>query len=156
VLSGSIVQRVPGAAAGAVGLEDFLNLIYAVPAPHRSRGSFVVNSDTERQIRQITDAQGQFLWQPSVQAGVPNRFFGSPIYNQDDIPNVPASGTAADVCIFGDFRSGYQIRDRERTSLHRLNELYAEEGLVGFKVRHRVGGAVVWPEALRVLQVPAA
>jgi hypothetical protein len=54
------------------------------------------------------------------------------------------------------YRSGYQIRDRERTSLHRLNELYAEEGLVGFKVRHRVGGAVVWPEALRVLQVPAA
>lgn len=158
LLTGDAVERVETSAAGALTLDDFLNLIYAVPSAHRRSGAFVVNSDTERLVRQMADGTGQYLWQPSVQLGVPNRFFGYPIYSVDDVGTVPGEGATAgsDVAVFGDFKYGYQIRDRQANSVQRLNELYAEEGLVGFKVRHRVGGAVVWPDALRVLRVAAA
>ncbi len=40
--------------------------------------------------------------------------------------------------------------------MQRLNELYAEEGMVGFKFRKRVGGDVVRPEALRILKSKTA
>jgi HK97 family phage major capsid protein len=157
LLTGDAVERVQTAAAGTLTLDDFLNLIYAVPSAHRRSGAFVVNSDTERLVRQMADGNGQYLWQPSVQLGAPNRFFGYPIYSVDDVGTMPGEGApaGADVAVFGDFKYGYQIRDRQANSVQRLSELYAEEGLVGFKVRHRVGGAVVWPDALRVLRVAA-
>lgn len=156
VLNGTVVARVNAAQAGAVTVDDMIALLYAVPAQARANGSFVWSSDTERRVRQLKDANDNYLWQPSVQAGRPATFLGYPAYASEDIPNVPAAGTAADVAVFGDFRMAYQIRDRQTASVQRLNELYAETGEVGFRVRHRVAGGVVRPEALRVLHVPAA
>jgi HK97 family phage major capsid protein len=37
----------------------------------------------------------------------------------------------------------------------RLTELYAEQDLVGVKVKKRVGGGVIRANALRILEVPA-
>ena len=69
---------------------------------------------------------------------------------------MPAAGTAAKVAIFSDIRSGYRIVDRLGMTVQRLTELYAEAGLVGFKVHYRVGGGVIRPDPLRILNVPAA
>jgi len=57
------------------------------------------------------------------------------------------------VAIFGDLRSGYRILDRLGITIQRLTELYAEYGLIGFRVHYRVGGGVIRPNALRVLHV---
>lgn len=109
-----------------------------------------MNSQTELFIQKLKDTTGQYLWQPSVQAGRPATFLGYPVYNQEDVPGIAAGNKAV---IFGDFKAGYRILDRQNTSLTRLNELYAEQGLVGFRVKYRVGGAVVRPEAIKVLRV---
>ena len=71
------------------------------------------------------------------------------------MPVIPSSGTA-DVVIFGDVRAGYRVIDRLGMTLQRLVELYSEQGLIGFKVHFRVGGGVIRPDALRILQVPAS
>lgn len=116
----------------------------------------IVNSKTELALRLLKDSNDQYLWQPSLQQGRPATFAGYPIYNQEDVPQIPATGTAADVAIFGDIRSGYRIIDRLGMTVQRLVELYAESGLVGFKVHYRVGGGVIKPDALRILKVPAS
>ena len=137
------------AAAGAITVEDMLQLVYECPAQYRRNGSFIVNSATELALRKLragsggaaAETLGPFLWQPSVQEGVPNRFLGYPIYNQDDIKTL--ADTAQVIAIFGDIRSGYRIIDRMGMTLQRLTELYAEAGLVGFKIHRRVTGGVM-------------
>lgn len=134
---------------GVALLDDLKKLIYAVPAQHRRNGAFVLSSGTELHISTLKTAGGAYYWQPSVQAGRPNTFLGYAIENQEDVASISAG---ARIAAFGDFQAGYRIYDRQGMSVQRLEELYAEEGMTGFKVRYRVGGDVVRPQALRILK----
>lgn len=150
--SGVGVDRVPAAGA-EVTADDILELVYAVPAQYRMNGVFIMNSQTELTLRKLKDTNDQYLWQPSLQAGRPSTLAGYPVYNQDNMPVVSETAGAYDVIVFGDVRSGYRIIDRLGLTIQRLTELYAEEGLVGFKAHYRVGGGVIRENALRVLEV---
>lgn len=150
ILNNTAVGEVVSGAVGEIDIDDLKNLVYSVPAQYRKNGAFIMNSQTELALQKMKDNNGAYLWQPSVQAGRPATFLGYPVFNQEDVPAVATGNKAV---IFGDFKAGYRILDRQDTSLTRLNELYAEQGLVGFKVKYRVGGAVVRPEAIKVLKV---
>lgn len=154
--TGGGVDDVTAGQVAAVTIDDFKALIYAVPAQARRNGRFVLASTTELALSLLKDSNDQYLWQPSNQAGRPNTFIGYALENQEDVAAIPDSGTAASVAAFGDLNQGYRIYDRLGMSLKRLEELYAEDGMVGFKVRRRVGGDVVNPGYLRLLTVPAA
>ncbi len=153
--AGGGIVSVNTAQNAAVTVDDFKQLIYAVPAQARRNGRFLTASTTELAISTIKDANGQYLWQASVQAGRPNTFLGYAIENQEDVPAIPAAATAAAVAAFGDFTQTYRVYDRLGLSLKRLEELYAEDGMVGFRVRYRVGGDVVNPDYARLLNVIA-
>lgn len=160
--AGGVTSRVSSATdySGTTGqnaknqiLDDLKGLIYDVPAQFRQNGAFVTSSLTELFLSVLKDANGQYLWQASVQAGRPNTFLGYALYNQEDI-----AGIAADKAIaaFGDLQAGYRVYDRAGITIKRLEELYAEDGLVGFKFRKRVGGDVVRPQALKLLRTKSA
>lgn len=155
VLNGAVVTRVNAGQAAAVKADDFIRLAYAVPAQYRRNGAYVVNSQTELAMRLLKDANGQYLWQPALQAGTPASFNGRPIYNQENIPGIPAAMATADVAVFGDFKVGYRIVDRSGMSIKRLAELFSTQGMVGFLAHFRTTGGVVEPDALRILKVPA-
>jgi HK97 family phage major capsid protein len=143
-----LANAVTTAAAGVIIVEDMLDLVYACPKKYRKNGSFVVNSATELALRKLraggsTTTDGPFLWQPSVYAGAPNTFLGRPIYTDDNMETL--AGAEQVIAIFGDFRAGYRILDRKGFGIQRLSELYAEAGLVGFKVHARVGGYLIRP-----------
>jgi len=141
-----IANTITTNASDAIIMEEFMDMLYGCPTQYRKNGAFMVNSSTELAVRKLREKsadstnQGSFLWQPSLQAGVPNSFLGKPIYTQDDIP---AIGAVAIVAIFGDFKSGYRIVDRVGMTIQRLTELYSEAGLVGFKIHKRVTGGVM-------------
>ena len=141
--------------ADTISVEDLIELVYTLPAKYRKNGAFLMNSMTEMAIRNLraevaSGYYGDFLWQPNVQAGRPNTLLGYPIYNQDDM-NYPADATAAKNILFGDFKRGYRIVDRTQMAIARLNELYAEAGLVGFLAYFRVGGGIVQTDCFRAL-----
>jgi len=138
------------AAAGAVTIEKFLEMIYTCPSKFRKGASFLVHSLTELELRKLRwkDAagtyEGGFLWQPSVIEGRPNTFLGYPIHTQDDVATL--AGTEGVLAAFGNFQAGYRILDHtSNMSVQRLVELYAEAGLIGFKVHKRVGGYCIRP-----------
>lgn len=143
--------------SNTAAIEDFLKLIYDCPAQYRKNGVFMVKSSTELAIRELRGdggggaGTGNFLWQPSVQAGKPATFLGYPIYVQEDLTAL--AGAVAPIAMFGDFKQGYRILDRKGITLQRLVELYSEAGLIGFKIHKRVGGAAIMPSksALRML-----
>ncbi|MBE3131291.1 MAG: phage major capsid protein [Acidobacteria bacterium] len=155
----SLVPTVAATAADAVTTDDVLRLIYACPSQYRARGSFVFHSQTElllRLLRATTfDAThfGAYIWQPSVQAGRPATLHGYPCYCADSMPQV-TDGALQRFIIFGDFKSGYRLLDRSGMTIQRLIENYSLAGQIGFRVKRRVGGAVIRPAALRIMIEP--
>lgn len=136
------------AGATAITLDEVLDLEYSVRAPYRTNAKFMMNSKSELALRKLKDLQGQYLWQPSLQVGAPNMFDGKPVLINEKMPDI---ATGAKPIAFGDFRY-LNIADRAGIEIKRLDELYAENGLVGWRVSKRFDSKVVQPEAIKYLQ----
>lgn len=149
LLTNQGIKRIETGAAAAVGTDDFLKLMYGVHSDYRAVGAFLTSSEIELALRTLKNGNGDYVWQPSVQQGMPNKFLGKDIHVQDDFDEL---ATGVDVAAFGDFRSAYQILDRKGLTLTRLNEKYIEDDLVGFRAKSRVGGGVVREEAVSILK----
>lgn len=163
-----IVPRVETLSPGEITVDDLIELEYKVPAKYKKNAAFIMSSATEKLIRKLkaqgTDSGGFLsitsnipLWEPSIQSGRPATLMGYPVYNNDFLPEpvVTVDGADKDVIIFGNFKLGYVILDRAGMSVQRLTELYAEQDLVGLKVKKRVGGGIVRPDAMAVLRLVA-
>lgn len=152
ILNGTVVTRVKTAAADAIASDDVLNLIYALPEQYQPNAVLMFPNTTILAIRKLKDAvSGQYMWQPSLQAGQPASFAGYPVVAQRSIPAINSS-SECDIGIFGDLKAGYRILDRQGMTMQRLIELYATAGLIGLLAGSRVGGGVIRPDAIRVLQ----
>lgn len=133
--------------------DDLIDIEYALPAAYKNGASFMLHPSTEAMVRKVK-ASSNYLWvnPTGVTAGPPKTFDGYPLWNHSSMI-VPAS-TNTDrsiVGLFGNWKRGYTIVDRAGMTIQRLDELYAESGLVGFLFYFRVGGGVVRPDAFRAL-----
>lgn len=144
-----LVNKIDSVETNTIKGDDFINVFYGLKKAYRSNAVWLMASAIEAATRKLKDNNGQYLWQPSLQAGSPATLLGRPIYNQEDMDNI-ASGKHP-VC-FGDLRN-YWIADRAGIVIQRLVERYAEYGQVGFLGSKRVGGQVVIPEAFKVLKI---
>jgi len=149
--TGGAQVGVTTASATSITMDEVLDLFYSLKAPYRNRAVFVMNDATVKAIRKLKDGQGQYLWQPSVQAGTPDTILNRPLYTSAYVPTIAAS---AKTIVFGDF-SYYWVADRQGRVFKRLNELYAVTGQVGFVATQRVDGKLILPEAIKVLQQKA-
>lgn len=137
--------------ATAITADELIDLIYSLKRPYRKSAAFLLNDQTLAAIRKLKDNYGQYLWQPSLQAGEPDRILGYAAYTSPYFPAV-AAGKAA--VAFGDF-SYYNIGDRGTRSFAELKELFAGNGMVGFVAKERVDGKLVLPEAIKLLKMKA-
>lgn len=142
---------VTAAAANAITVDEVISLVYALKSPYRRNAKFLMNDATVAMLRKLKDGNGVYLWQPSIQAGEPDRLLGYEIYTSPYVPTV-ASGSYA--IAFGDFQH-YWIADRAGRTVQRLNELYATNGQVGYVATERVDGKVILAEGIKLLQMKA-
>lgn len=152
---------VQGASEGKVGAtgqttsvtaDDLIDLYHSLKRPYRVRATWLMADSTAKAIRKLKDKDGQYLWQPGLQAGQPDRILGRPVAISDNMPEMAASAKSI---LFGDF-SYYWIADRQGRAFQRLNELYATNGQVGFRVYQRVDGKLVLSEAVKYYQNAAS
>ena len=143
---------VTSASNSAIAGDDLISLVYALKSPYRRNAAFLMNDATVSMIRKLTDQNKAYLWQPSLQAGQPDRLLGYPLYTS---PYVPTFAADALVVAFGDFQTGYWIGDRMNRTVQRLNELYATNGQVGYIATERVDGKVIMAEAIQLLKIHA-
>jgi len=156
ILNAADVPTVEAGQTAGITTDDILTLIYTVPPQARRNGVLIAHSETVLRLRLLKSNDGVYLWQPSLVAGQPDTFAGYPVYDSPFIPGLPSEeGATAKVAIFGDVRMGYRILDRQGMTVKVLDQLYAEQGLIGYRVRYRVGGSVVRPEAFAILTVTA-
>jgi HK97 family phage major capsid protein/HK97 family phage prohead protease len=138
--------------ATVLSADALIRLMYAMPATYRNRGSWVMNGTTLAVIRTLKNAQGDYIWQPSYQAGQPETILGRPVVEAIDMPNIASGATPI---IFGDFKAGYRVYDR--IALDILPDLLTQRttGLARFHARRRVGAGVVRTDVFRRLKMAA-
>ncbi|WP_299948147.1 phage major capsid protein [uncultured Microbulbifer sp.] len=136
------------ASANAFTYDEIIDLIHSVRAVYRNGASFLAKDGTIGMMRKLKSTDGIPLWQPSLQAGVPDSFLGYRVRTSEAMPGV-ATGNKS--IAFGDFRQ-YRIADRGGMVMQRLNEKYADTGHVGFRMRKRTDGKLLMAEAIKTLQ----
>lgn len=136
--------QLAGTLGGAVKTDDVIDLVYALKRPYRKNAAFIMNDKTLASLRKLKDNNGAYLWQPSYQAGEPDKVLGYTVYTSAYAPE----GAVA----FGDFKY-YNIGDRGSRSFKQLNELFAGNGMIGFVAKERVDGKLVLPEAVQILKL---
>ncbi|MFQ7116341.1 MAG: phage major capsid protein [Acutalibacteraceae bacterium] len=143
---------VTAASATAITADELINLIYSLKSPYRRNAKFLMNDATVSMIRKLKDKNDAYLWQPSLQAGEPDKLLGYDLYTS---PYVPTAKAGALTVAFGDFKN-YWIADRSGRTVQRLNELYSTNGQVGFVATERVDGKVILPEGIQLLKMKAS
>lgn len=130
-----------------ISFDDVMDLFYSVKSPYRKKAVWVLNDTTVKALRKLKDNNGNYIWQPSVQAGQPDTILNRPYHTSAYVPEIAAGKK---VMAFGDF-SYYWIADRQGRSFKRLNELYAANGQVGFLASQRVDGKLILTEAVKTM-----
>lgn len=145
---------VTAASATVVTADEIISLVHSVDPAYRSSGRarFMMGDAMLASIRKLKDTTNQYLWQPSMQAGVADSLFGYPL---EINPDMPAAAANAKPVAFGDFFEGYIIRRVRGFQLLRMEERYADFLQVGFLGFSRADGQVRNAAAYRVLTMAA-
>ncbi|MBD9555674.1 phage major capsid protein [Ensifer adhaerens] len=138
--------------AANLSADALITLMYSLPGVYRNRGTWAMNGTTLAAVRKLKDGQGNYLWQPSYQAGQPETILGRPVVELLDMPDIAAN---AFPIIFGDFKAGYRIYDRIELQVRPNPYLLATEGMIRFHARRRVGAGVARKDVFRKLKMAA-
>ena len=133
------------AAIAAVTSDELYNIFWDLKEEYRPNATWRMNDLTLKAIAALKDGQGNYIY-PTLRDGSQPSLFGRPIVTD---PNMSVMGTGNTFICIGDF-SYYQIADRGVMSVQRLNELYAENGMVGYKVTARVDAKRLLAEAFNI------
>lgn len=130
------------ATGGAMTFDHVVTLYHSLPQRVRQspRFAWVANSRVIRLLRLVKDLQNRYIWEPSVQVGQPDRVYGKPIYEQNDLAQSELYGGDWSYYIIGDRQQIVVETTREGGDAWRRN---ATE----IKAVERVDGECVLPSA---------
>jgi HK97 family phage major capsid protein len=136
------------AATNAVTFDELYDLYFSVKPAYRANAVWIMNDATRKTLAQIktgVSSDKRYLWQHDLGNAIEPSIFGKPVYSDS---SMPALATGTNVVAFGDF-SYYYIADKPGISVQRLNELYAANGLIGFRAFQRTDGELTQAEAVK-------
>lgn len=139
-------------AAGALTADGMLSLYSDLKTAYARAAMWGMNRNTLGQVRKLKDSTNQYLWAPGIATGAPNTILGASYAEMADLPNVAAN---AFPIVFADWKKLYVIVDRVNVALQADYTTGADNGLVVFRARRRVGGGVRQAEAGRKMKIAA-
>ncbi len=116
----------------------------ALKQVYRRNASWMLHRDGITRISKLKTGDSQYIWQPGLQAGDPDRLLGHPILESENVPNTYSNNLY--VGLFGDL-SWYWIAISLNLEVQILQELYAVTNQVGYIGRQEVDGMPVLAEA---------
>ncbi len=144
---GFIATGTAGAFPASNPTDKLIDLAYTVKSGYRANAHFVMNRATQSAIRKFKDADGNYIWQPSVRPGEWPTLLSHPVVEAEDMPTIATDSYSI---AFGDFRRGYLIVDR--VGLRVLRDPYSSKPYVLFYTTKRVGGGVQDFDAIKLLK----
>lgn len=149
--SAGIASVNSGGATSITG-DGLIDLWSALKTAYSSRAVFTLNRKSIGAVRKLKDTTGQYLWLPGIAGSVPNTILGS---NYVEFPDMPDIAAGAFPIAYGDFRRAYIIVDRVAISFQPDYTTGADDGVVVFRCRKRVGGGVRQAEAMKKMLISA-
>lgn len=111
---------------------------------------WLMRREVRTKMRKLKDTTDRYVWEPSLQAGQPERLNG---YSVRVDQFMPALANDSLSLAFGDFKEAYQIVDR--MGIRTLRDPYTAKPYVVFYSTKRTGGGAVNFEAVKFLKFGA-
>ena len=128
------------------------DLLGAFKDQYLQGATFVMRREVRTLIRKMKEATSdRYLWEPSLQAGQPDRLLGYPVRIDQYIPAITTGSLSL---AFGDFREAYTIVDR--IGVRTLRDPYTAKPYIRFYSTKRTGAGAVNTEAVKFLKFAAA
>lgn len=126
---------------GAFSSDNLIDLFFSVIAPYRksTAATWMMADSSIANARKLKDTTGQYIWQPGLQAGVPDTILGKPVLTE---PNIASVATSAKSVVFGDM-SQYFVRMAGGVRFERSDDFAFDSDLVTFRALLRADGALV-------------
>ncbi len=131
--------------------DDLIETLYGCKEQYRNNGVWITSREGVKRARKLKDGNGQYLWQPGLQAGQPATILNRPVYESEYAPSTFTTGLY--VAIFADLKAGYWIADGLGLAYQTLLELFAATNQVGIIARKETDGAPVLAEAFSRLKL---
>lgn len=147
------VGEVNSGAATELTADGMIDLWAALKTGYAPRGVFTMNRKTIAAVRKLKTGDGQYIWLPGIAGSVPNTIIGA---NYLEFPDMPDVGAGTYPVAYGDFRRAYVIVDRVAIAFQPDYVTGADDGIVVFRCRMRVGGGVRQADALKKLKIAAS
>jgi len=142
VVTAATSSAITTAAAATITYDDIIDLKHSVDPAYRDQGArFMFNDTTLKLLKKIKiphfsgDTGGMPLWRAGMAAGDMNTIDGDPYTVNQQV----LSGAGTKAMLYG-LLSKYQIRDVRDITLIRMDERYAELGVVAFLAFSRHDG----------------
>jgi HK97 family phage major capsid protein len=133
--------------------DGMLSLYSDLKTGYARNAMWGMNRRTLGAVRKLKETTtGNYLWSPGIALGMPNTILGASYAEMADLPDVAANAFPV---VFADWKKLYVIVDRVNVSLQADYTTGADNGLVVFRARRRVGGGVRQAEAGRKLKISA-
>lgn len=127
------------------------DLIGAFKDSYLQNATWLMRREVRTKIRKMKEATSdRYLWEPSLQAGVPDKLLGYPARVDQ---YVPALATGSLSMALGDFKQTYMIIDR--MGVRTLRDPFTAKPYVVFYTTARVGGGAVHFEAMKFIKFSA-
>lgn len=136
--------------SGAFTADNLIDLSYSVNSAYRrmpGTGWQFANTGLAA-ARKLKDTVGQYLFQPSLQAGQPDTLLGFPVFEN---PDLAAPGTAAKSVLFGHLPS-YYVRMAGGIRFDRSDDYAFANDLVTFRASVRLDGDLPQTAAVKWFQ----
>jgi HK97 family phage major capsid protein len=133
-----------GNTATAMTVDGLKAAKWSLKSEHRRKARWMFHRDGVAMIDKLKDGNGQYLWQPSVQVGQPDRFLNLPVDESEYAPNTFTSGQYVGLLANWDY---YWILDSLDLAIQVLLELYAATNKNGYHARYEGDGMPVLAEA---------
>jgi len=150
---GTFEHVVSGASAGFHTTKaDVLQDLIGAFKPHfLGNASFLMTRGVRNNIRKMKEATSdRYLWEPSLQAGHPDRLLGYEARTDQYVPALAADSLSL---AFGDFKEAYTIVDR--MGVRTLRDPYTAKPYVVFYSTKRCGGGAINFEAVKFVKFSA-
>ena len=125
------------------------DLLGAFNDQYLQRASWLMRREVRTKVRKMKEATSdRYLWEPSLQMGVPDRLLGYPVRVDQYVPAIAASSLSL---AFGDFAEAYTIVDR--MGVRTLRDPYTAKPYIRFYSTKRTGGGAVNFDAVKFLKL---
>lgn len=120
--------------------DGLINCKMSVKAQYRTGAEWIMHRDAIKQVMKLKDSNGQYIWQPSMVAGQPDRLLGDASNETEYAPNTFTAGLY--LAVYGNLQY-YWIVDSLAMEIQVLMELYARTNQVDYITRIETDGAPV-------------